>query len=185
MSVTKIFSDLIINAWGWHITSDIPKEIKKAVVIVAPHTSYCDFLLGRISFWHMNVETKFLIKKEAFFWPFGLLLRKLGGLPVNRKKAGRLTDAIARMYDDHESLFITITPEGTRTLVQKWKLGFYYIAVTANVPIILGVLDYENKRGGMKKVFYPTGDMKEDLKEIKRFYEGVNGKNPERSKIFY
>ena len=89
------------------------------------------------------------------------------------------------MYDDHDSLFITITPEGTRTLVQKWKLGFYYIAVTANVPIILGVLDYENKRGGMKKVFYPTGDMKEDLKEIKRFYEGVNGKNPERSKIFY
>ena len=139
-----------------------------------------------LSFFNLSgVYKKLGDEKEAFFWPFGLLLRKLGGLPVNRKKAGRLTDAIARMYDDHESLFITITPEGTRTLVQKWKLGFYYIAVTANVPIILGVLDYENKRGGMKKVFYPTGDMKEDLKEIKRFYEGVNGKNPERSKIFY
>lgn len=179
----KAFSSFILNRMGWEIKKEIPDHIKKAVVIVAPHSSYWDFVMGRISFWHMGVDTKFLIKKEAFFWPFGSLLKKLGGMPVNRGKAGRLTDIVAEMYNDTDSLFITITPEGTRTLVKKWKLGFYRIAIAANVPIIFGVLDYTNKVGGMKKLFYPTGDIEKDLKEIRAFYKGIEGKHPERSKI--
>ena len=179
----KTIADFLLKTRGWDIYYQIPKDIKKAVVIVAPHTSYWDFVVGRISFWSLNVDTRFLIKKEAFFWPFGILLKKLGGLPVNRGKAGRLTDAVASMFDDYESLFITITPEGTRSLVKKWKLGFYYIALSAKVPIIIGMLDYHNKSGGFKAVYYPTGDMKKDLEEIQAFYKGVKGKNPERTLI--
>jgi len=180
----QTFSHFILKAIGWDIKKEIPDHIKKAVVIVAPHSSYWDFVMGRISYWHMGVDTKFLIKKEAFFWPLGGLLRKLGGIPVNRGKAGRMTEAVAKMFDENDSLFITITPEGTRTLVKKWKRGFYRIAMTANVPIIFGVLDYANKTGGMKKVFYPTGNIEEDIKEIKSFYKDIKGKNPELSIIF-
>ncbi len=179
----KTVADFILKIRGWNIYNYVPSDIKKAVVIVAPHTSYLDFVVGRLSFWHMGVDTKFLIKKEAFFWPFGVLLKKLGGIPVNRGKSGRLTDAIAKNFDKEDSLFITITPEGTRSLVKKWKLGFYHIAVTANVPIVIGILDYKNKTGGMKTVFYPTGDIKKDLKEIQSFYKGINGRHPQRSMI--
>lgn len=180
----KTISGFLLKIMGWKIDKEIPDHIKKAVVIVAPHSSYWDFVMGRISFWHMGVETKFLIKKEAFFWPLGNLLRSLGGISVNRGKSGKLTDAIAKMYNENDSFFITITPEGTRALVKRWKLGFYHIAITANVPIIFGVLDYTNKIGGMKGLFYPTGDVKKDLKEIQSFYKGIEGKNPELSKIF-
>ncbi len=180
----KAVADFILNILGWKIEKKVPADIKKAVVIVAPHTSYFDFVMGRISFWSLGVDTKFLIKKEAFVWPFGVLLRKLGGIPVNRGRAAKLTDEIARMYHENDSFFVTITPEGTRTLVKEWKKGFYHIAVSANVPIIFGVLDYENKSGGMMKLYYPTGNMQEDIKEIKSFYKGIKGKNPDRSKIF-
>ena len=180
----KTISDLLLRIAGWKIDNEIPSNINKAVIIVAPHSSYWDTVMGKLGFWHMEVDSKILIKKEAFFWPFGILLKALGGMPVNRVNSGRLTDTVARMFDDHDSLFITITPEGTRTLVKKWKLGFYHIAVSANVPIILGVLDYKNKIGGMKKLFYPTGDIKKDMKDIQSFYKGIEGKHPHRSMIF-
>ncbi len=180
----KAISDFLLKFMGWKIDNEIPREIKKAVIIVAPHSSYWDFVMGRLAFWHMQVDTKFLVKKEAFFWPLGKLMLNLGAMPVNRGKSYRLTETVTQMYDDHESLFITITPEGTRTLVKEWKKGFYYIAISAKVPIILGVLDYKDKIGGMKKVFYPTGNMKQDIAEIKKYYVKFSGKNPERSKIF-
>ncbi len=178
------FSSWVLKKLGWNITNEIPNNIKKAVIIVAPHTSLWDTPLGKIGFWHLGVDSKILIKKEAFFWPFGTLLRVLGGIPVSRSKSSRLTDTVAEMFKEHDSLFITITPEGTRSLVKEWRLGFYYIALAANVPIILGVLDYKNKEGGMKKIYYPTGDIKNDLIEIQSYYKNMEGKNPHRSKIF-
>ena len=179
----KAISDLLLRIMGWKIDNDIPSNIKKAVIIVAPHSSLWDTVIGKLGFWHMEVDSKILIKKEAFLWPFGLLLRSIGGIPVNRVKSGKLTSVVARMFDEHESLFITLTPEGTRTLVKEWKLGFYYIAQSANVPIVLGVLDYKNKTGGMKKLFYPTGNMQNHISEIKAIYRGIEGKHPQRSKI--
>ena len=169
---------------GWSITNEIPHNIKKAVIIVAPHTSLWDTPLGKIGFWHLGVDSRILIKKEAFFWPVGSMLKMLGGIPVSRSKSTRLTNTVAKLFNEQDSLFITITPEGTRTLVKDWKLGFYYIALAANVPIVLGVLDYKNKVGGMKKVFYPTGDVDKDLIEIQSHYKGIEGKHPHRSIIF-
>jgi len=180
----KSFSSFLLGKMGWNITNDIPDNIKKAVIIVAPHTSLWDTPIGKLGFWHLGVDSKILIKKEAFNWPFSILLKSLGGIPVNRHKNTKLTEEVAKMFDKHESLFITITPEGTRALVKEWKLGFYYMALAAKVPIVLGVLDYKNKTGGMKKVFYPTGDLKNDLVAIMSFYKGIEGKNPERSKVF-
>jgi 1-acyl-sn-glycerol-3-phosphate acyltransferase len=180
----KAISDLLLNITGWKIDNEIAEDVKKAVIIVAPHLSYWDFIIGKFSFWHLEIDSKLLIKKEAFFWPLGKLLRSLGGIPVNRTKASRLTSVVAKMFDEHNSLFNTITTEGTRSLVKNWKLGFYYIACAANVPIILGLFDYKNKTGGMKELFYLTGNLEKDLVEIQSFYKGIDGKNPEKSKIF-
>lgn len=180
----KAISGFLLKRMGWEINNEIPGNINKAVIIVAPHTSLWDTVMGKIGFWHMGVDSKLLIKSEVFKWPFGGFFRMIGGMPVNRSKSTRLTDTVASMFEEHDSLFITITPEGTRKLVKDWKRGFYYIALAANVPIVLGVLDYKNKIGGMKKLFYPTGDIEKDLVEIKSFYKGMEGKNPHRSKIF-
>jgi len=180
----KSLSSFTLKLFGWNITNNISPNIKKAVIIVAPHTSLWDTPIGKISFWHLGVDTKILIKEEAFRWPTGALLKKLGGIPVKRNKTTKLTQVVTQMFNEHDSLFITITPEGTRSLVKEWKLGFYYIALGANVPIILGVLDYKNKRGGMMDVFYPTGNIEKDLPKIQAFYKDIVGKNPEKSKIF-
>ncbi len=177
-------SSYVLKKMDWDVTNEIDSSIKKAVIIVAPHTSLWDTFIGKLCFWHLGVDSKMLIKKEAFFWPFGLLLKKIGGMPVNRTKSTKLTTVVASMFDAHDSLFITITPEGTRTLVKDWKRGFYYIAMEANVPLIFGVLDYENKQGGLKKLFYPTGDFDKDIIDIKSFYKGIKGRNPEMSDVF-
>ncbi|PLX10532.1 MAG: acyltransferase [Marinilabiliales bacterium] len=173
-------STWILKQMGWDIWSDVP-EIKKAVLIVAPHTSLWDFVIGRIAFWHLGYDIKLLIKKEAFFWPFGLLLRKLGGMPVNRQKNTRMVETIANMFQENEELIIVITPEGTRTRVENWKKGFYHIARIAKVPIAIGWMDYKNKKGGIKQLYTVSGDIDKDMTEIQGFYKGLAGKHPEKS----
>ena len=179
----KGFSGFLLKLLGWKMVNNVP-EIKKAVIIVAPHTSLFDFFLGRFGFWYLGANSRMLIKKEAFKWPWGKLLRKVGGIPVNRGKSTKLTEVVADLFRKNDSLFITITPEGTRHLVKHWKRGFYYIADAAKVPIILGTLDYKNKIGGMIDVFYPTGDFEKDLPQIQEFYKNIAGRHPEKSYIF-
>ncbi len=176
----QLLKFLLIRVFGWEIKGSIPPDVKKAVIIVAPHTSLLDFVVGRIAFWQLNVDVKFMIKSEAFKWPWGYFLKKLGGIPVKRGRPSYLLLQILRHYRDSESFFTVITPEGTRALVKEWKRGFYEIAVKANVPIVMAYIDYKYKKGGLGPVFYPTGDFQKDMKEIERFYRSFNGKHPER-----
>jgi len=157
----------------------IPKE-KKYVLIFAPHTSWTDFAVGKIALTAMGVKPKILIKKEIFFFPFGLFLTYIGGYPVNRKHSKNLTDKIAEYIKAKDDVVFLISPEGTRKKIETWKRGFYYIALKAKVPIALGYLDYRNKTGGIGPVFYPTGNYEEDLQEIKKFYRGMRGKRKKR-----
>ncbi len=169
----------ILNIWGWKVTGGIPQDIKKCVVVVAPHTSMWDFIIGRLAWYVLGLKVKFLIKKEMFVFPIGGLLKKLGGIPVDRGKSTRLVDYVAGLFEKHESLYITITPEGTRRYNPKWKKGFYYIALKAGVPIALGVLDYKKKSGGVEKIFVPSGNFEEDFKMVEEFYKGRGAKYPE------
>jgi len=169
----------VLKIIGWKISGEIPKDVKKAVLIQAPHTSLWDFVIGRIVFWYYGYPIKLLIKKEAFKFPFGGFMKALGGIPVNRKKNERMVDAVARMMAEHERIILVITPEGTRTRVDNWKRGFYYIALKAKVPIALGWIDYPDKRGGIGPLIYPSGDFDKDFKEIEDFYRGFRGRNPE------
>lgn len=175
----KFISEILLKIGGWEITGSIPDKIKKCIIIVAPHTSNLDFYIGRLAYYKMDVNVRFLIKKEAFRFPFKRILKGLGGIPVDRSKKTDLVDQLAGRFEKHESLIITITPEGTRKLNKKWKKGFYQIAMKANVPIILGFLDYRNKKGGVGPVIYPSGDYEKDMEEIEKFYLDKTARYPE------
>jgi len=166
----------ILKLFNYKIdVENIPKE-KKYVLLFAPHTSWTDFAIGKIALTAMGVKPTFLIKKELFFSPFGNYLRYLGGYPVDRKRAQKLTDILAEYMQEKEEVVLLITPEGTRNRVETWKRGFYYIAQNAGVPIALGYLDYRNRKGGIGPVLEPTGNYEADLEEIQKFYRGMRGR---------
>ena len=174
---------LIFRLQGWKITHYLPDEIKRCVIVVAPHTSNWDFFIGMGAIRYMKLNQQFAIKKEWLRFPFKRLFLSLGALPIDRsntlgeKKSA--VDAMVDLFANHDELRLVITPEGTRSRVEKWKTGFYYVALKANVPLALGFIDYEKRECGVAKVIYPTGDFKADMKLIMDFYNNFKGKNPE------
>ena len=135
---------------GWKIVGTIPDDVRKCVIAVAPHTSIDDFILGRLAYCYLDRNVRFLIKKEFFENPIlKPLLLRLGGIPVDRSRRNNIVSQVAAMYSKCDDLNIIITPEGTRKLVHNWKKGFYYIALKANVPIVMGFLDFKKKELGL------------------------------------
>lgn len=175
----KKVSGLILKLMGWKIIVNDEFRLKKAVVIMAPHTSNMDFWIGRLAFWKLQLPVKFLIKKELFRFPLGIFLKAMGAVPVDRKNSGNIIEDIVEMFEKTDSLCFTITPEGTRKLNRHWKKGFYQIATKANVPVLLGYVDYKHKTGGIGKLLVPTGDYEADMKIINDFYKSVNARYPE------
>jgi len=173
----RLLSKFILKITGWKTFGDIPPEVTKAVFIIAPHTSNLDFFIGRMYCFMRRIPIKVMIKKESFAGPLGGLLKKAGGVPIDRSKSTSLVDQIVQMFNENDPFFFAITPEGTRKKSEKWKSGFYHIAVKANVPILLSYIDYGKKVAGIGRVFYPTGDFKKDFKEIEDFYRGRQGRH--------
>ncbi len=170
----------IFNILGWKILGNIPPELKKYVIIGAPHTSNWDFPIGRLYFYVFKIPVRFFIKKEWFFFPMNLLLHYLGGIPVNRGKNSNLTEQIVKSFEKHEKLAMLVTPEATRKYNPEWKKGFYYIALRANVPIVLGFVDYSTKSLGIGPILNPSGDIDADMKFILDFYRTKKGKYPDQ-----
>lgn len=171
----------LLKILGWKLVGNIPNDVKKCVIAVAPHTCIADFILGRFAYCAVGRPVKFMIKKEFFRTPIlRWLLLKMGGIPVDRSKGNNMVNNVAALFKQYDELNIVITPEGTRKLVHKWKRGFYYIAVKAEVPIVLGFLDYKKKELGFGPIIYPTGDYEEDWKLMEKFYKGIVAKHPEK-----
>jgi len=169
----------ILKVFGWKAFTTVD-EPKKSVICVAPHTSNWDFPVGKLSYIALGREASFLIKASWFFFPMNFFFNALGGVPVNRSKSNSITDQMAEEFTKRENFHLAITPEGTRSLVEKWKMGFYHIAVKANVPIQLAYIDYAKKELAIKKIFYPTGDEVADMREIQEYYKDVTAKFPEK-----
>lgn len=163
---------------GWKLIGEPEPEMKKCVVIEAPHTSMWDFVWGRCGLWLLGVNARFLIKKEVFVFPISGLLKRLGGIPIDRGRRNNVVDQIVEEFKNNDDFSLVITPEGTRKHTETWKRGFYYIALKAEVPIYLGWLDYEKKQGGAGKIFYPTGDYEKDIQVIQDFYKDKVAKYP-------
>ncbi len=176
----KYISGLILKIIGWKYVGDFPYERKRFIFLLAPHTSNLDFFLGRLFFFQLNVPVKFLIKKEAFFWPFGGLLKRWGGIPVDRKKNNRMVDYVAGLFEKHDTFYLVVTPEGTRKLQKQWKRGFYYLSLRAKVPLALSYIDYAKKEVDIMEMFTPTGDYKKDLEYIQSRYMDKVARHPEQ-----
>ncbi len=177
--ISKTLSKLILKLLGWKFEGQFPYH-KKSVVIAVPHTSYWDFIIGRLYYSMMGLKVSFLIKKESFSFPFANILRSMGGIPVDRSKKTNMVEQLVKLFNEREYLYLTIAPEGTRQKVTYWKRGFYYIAQKANVPIVLGFIDYKKKVCGIKHIFNTSGDIEADMKKIKSYYKNVSAKYPEK-----
>ncbi|MFA5419161.1 MAG: lysophospholipid acyltransferase family protein [Bacteroidales bacterium] len=176
----KEISKFIFKILGWTYVGGLPDGISKAVMIIAPHTSNWDFMYGKLYVWIKQIPVSIIIKKEAFFWPTGGLLKKVGGIPIDRARKGNTVGQIAALFKVHDPFFLGITPEGTRKKRDEWKRGFYFIAMEAKVPLIMSYLDYGKKEAGIGPILYPTGDYEADLKVIQDFYRGKTARYPDQ-----
>jgi 1-acyl-sn-glycerol-3-phosphate acyltransferase len=152
----------------------------KCVICIAPHTSNWDFIAGILFKMAYKIQSSFFIKDYWFRFPLKTILKKLGGMPIKRDKRQSTTDLLALEFAGKEVFRIAITPEGTRKPNPDWKLGFYCIALKAQVPILLVAIDYKTKTINVGKLFFPTGDVQKDILKIKAFYKIFTGKFPER-----
>jgi len=177
-----IFTKFIFhNLLGWKLEGAFDKNIRKSVVVVAPHTSWHDFYVGSFTRRLLRTQINFVAKKELFIWPFGLYFKWMGGTPLDRTKGKNKVEAIAQLFSEKKEFRLALAPEGTRKKVEKWKTGYYYIAQKAGVPIIPVSFDYNTKTVKIGAPLYPTGDIIEDEKKLKLFYEGVVGKIPKNT----
>ena len=169
---------MLFKAMGW--TSDVSEpHPDKFIICLAPHTSNMDFFIGLLYSRAVGMKSNFLMKKEWFFFPLGPIFRRMGGIPVWRSKHTSMTDNLAQTAMQYKSFKLCITPEGTRSLNPEWKKGFYYIALKAQIPILLYGVDYEKKLISCTKSIIPTGDIDTEMNEIKLYFKNFKGKNPE------
>lgn len=171
-----------LHVFKWRYEGHLP-DIPKFVVIAAPHTSNWDFPITMFLAFALKAKVYWMGKDSLFKKPFGGIMRWLGGIPIDRSKANNVVANTIDVFNKHEKLVIVVPPEGTRNKVSHWKTGFYHIAVGANIPIVLGFVDYGRKVGGIGPTVLPTGDIDADMRRICSFYRNVKGKYPEKSSL--
>ncbi len=166
----------IMKLFGWKNTGQNPKHLDKYMVVVVPHTSNWDFPLGLLARSAWGLDIKYVGKKEMFRWPFGTLMKWLGGYPVDRSKASNFVSAVVQIIKKKEKFALCIAPEGTRKKVKKLKRGFYYMAKGADIPIVLVTFDYAKKEIHWAEPFMPTDDEDADMRLIYDHFRGAKGK---------
>ncbi len=170
----------LLKAFGWTVKAEYPGT-KKYVVIAAPHTSNWDFPLGIVTAWALKLNAKWIGKHTLFRWPYGWFFKAIGGTPVYRHKSLNLSQQLAELFHDSESLVLAIATEGTRSKTNHWKTGFYHIASAAKVPIVMAYLDFGNRQVGIGGGFMPSGDIEADFEIIREFYKDRHGKIQENA----
>ncbi len=164
---------------GWKVTGNTQistDSIKKAIIIVAPHTSWHDFYIALLLRSILRIKTSFVGKKELFVFPVGWFFKSLGGIPTDRGARKNKVASIVKLFEDKEEFRMALAPEGTRKKVTKWRTGFYYIAKQAKVPIIMITFDFENKQNKISKPFYTTDNIDADFQFMRGYFKEVKGK---------
>ena len=178
-TVLRACSRAFLRLNGWRVEGALPASARRCVLIAAPHTSNWDLPYTLMVGFALDLNLYWMGKASLFRAPFGPLMRWLGGIAVDRSRSNNLVAASAQALREGEGpLQLVVPPEGTRGKVRHWKTGFYFIAMQAEVPIVLAFMDYGRKVGGIGPEFTPSGDVDEDMVRIKRFYAGVQGRNP-------
>jgi 1-acyl-sn-glycerol-3-phosphate acyltransferase len=178
-AMTRRFARLFLRATGWQPEGQRPAA-RRYVLIAAPHTSNWDlaYLLALATVF--DVRVSWMGKQQLFRGPMGRVMRRLGGVPVRRDRRNDLVRQMADVIEASDSIALVVPAEGTRSYVPHWKSGFYHIARTAGVPIVMGYLDFARKRGGFGPELIPTGDVGQDMDEIRSFYSDKTGRFPDQ-----
>ena len=166
---------------GWTVEGSLPPAAAKSVLIAAPHTSNWDLPYTLMVAFALRLNIYWLGKRSLFRWPFGPVMRWLGGIAVDRDRSSSQVAAAADAIVSADGpLQLVVPPEGTRGKTRHWRTGFYFIALQARVPIVLAYIDYESKRGGLGPIFTPSGDVDADMAAIKRFYAPIKGRRADQ-----
>jgi 1-acyl-sn-glycerol-3-phosphate acyltransferase len=182
----KLIAKFLLKIAGWKVNPIVPKEASHCVMIAAPHTTNWDFYYTRLAFYVLDIPMKVAIKDFWMKFPFGLLVKPLGGVGIDRspKQPGEqrqsMVEAMANVIQKTDNIAMVIALEGTRKPVKRWRMGFYHTALAADVPITFGYLDYAKKEAGVGAFIQPTGNVEADMKVILDFYKNISGKFPEK-----
>ena len=164
-----------LGTLGWSFEGAVP-NVSKAVIIVAPHTSNWDFFVGVAAMFALGLRVVFLGKHTLFTWPLGPVMRWLGGVPVNRREARGVVDETVEMFAARDQMILGLAPEGTRDSVDRWKTGFYYVALESGVPIVPVAFDYRRRVIRFGEGFDPTGNLEDDLLILENYFFGIEGR---------
>ena len=178
----KNFAKFLMRLWGWKgIYEGIPTE-NKCIIIGVPHTSALDFVISWLYYTSAGKKANVLVKKEFFFWPVGYVVRKMGGLPIDRSKGANVIRQTILLINENEHVHLALTPEGTRALTKKWKAGFHIIARETGIPVYLGAFDWGRREISIKDRFEITDDAAADIRRMKDYYRarGIVGRHPEK-----
>ena len=178
--MNKFLAHFFLRIIGWRVIGDIPKEVKKAVIVCAPHTSNWDFPLALASFQIRGLKLNYFMKKSWFFFPLNFFFSATGGIPIDRSKSNGLIAAMISKMKQRDRMIVAIPAEGTRARVKVWRKGFYLIAKGANVPIVMGFVDFKRKEVGFSSPIYLTEDFDEDMKKIQIFFKEKTPRYPEK-----
>lgn len=174
----RTFSVLYLRLAGWQVQGALAPEARKSVFIAAPHTSNWDLPYTLMVAFALRLNICWMGKASIFRFPFGGLMRWLGGIPVDRSKSNNLVAASAlAITQARGALQLIVPPEGTRAKTRYWKTGFYHIAISAQVPIVMAYMDYSRRISGLGPIFHPSGDLEHDMLRIKAFYAPFKGRN--------
>ena len=166
----------VLRAAGWRLVGEFP-DVPRAVLIAAPHSSWWDGVWGLLMKVAMGADVRFMGKQELFRGPLGGLLRRLGGMPVDRFATGGMVGQMVGHFQRREGFWLGIAPEGTRKRVERWRSGFWHIARSAGVPIVTAYFNYPDKTIGIGPLFHTSEDMDADLQRLRTFYAPYKGKH--------
>jgi len=167
---------ILVNILGWKIIGDFP-DIKKSIVICAPHTSYFDAFYGKLYLNEKGIKYNILSKKELFYFPMNLVMKIIGSIPVTRDK--KFISQVVEIFQNKDELHIILCPEGHLRKITRWKKGYYYMAKEAGIPIVVSFIDYRKKEIGIKKIIVELDDYDIVRNQVADLYSDVSGKYPE------
>ena len=180
-TVLRWFSIGFLKATGWKVQGQLPANGRKSVLIAAPHTSNWDLPYTLMVAFALRLNVYWMGKQSIFKPPFRGVMLWLGGIPIQRESSNNVVESsIAAIQNADGPVQLIVPPEGTRSKARYWKTGFYYIALGANVPIVMAYMDYARKESGLGPVFEPTGNIEADMARIQAFYQPFTGKNPDQ-----
>jgi 1-acyl-sn-glycerol-3-phosphate acyltransferase len=177
--LTRAIGRFLLSGLRWQVKGKV-HNTPKLVMVLAPHTSECDFIIALASMLAVGFRSSWLIAAKHTWWPLGIFMRRLGGIPVHRSAPHEVVSQIVKTFNDNDRLLLALSPEGTRKKVARWKTGFWHIAALAGVPIQLVSFDYARRITECGPVIETSNNIEADMKLIQNYYKGVQAKYPSK-----